>query len=96
MSNTAHAQQILRERIAYAKARRAFGQTIGSFQHNKFLIAKLVTKLEVAQAYVDDCVEAHAEHQLSAVDAAKAKWWAAEIQNEVLDGCVQLYGAMDS
>ena len=92
VSNTAHAMQILLETIAYAKERKAFGQSIGSFQHNKFLMAELVTKLEVTQAYVDDCVEAHAERKLSAVDAAKAKWWSAEVQNEVLDACVQLYG----
>jgi alkylation response protein AidB-like acyl-CoA dehydrogenase len=92
VSNTAHAQQILLETIEYAKERKAFGQPIGSFQHNKFLIAELVTKLEVTQAYVDDCVQAHAEGKLTAVDAAKAKWWSAEVQNEVLDACVQLYG----
>ena len=92
VSNTAHAQQILLETIEYAKERTAFGQPIGSFQHNKFLIAELVTKLEVTQAYVDDCVEAHADGKLTAVDAAKAKWWSAEVQNEVLDACVQLYG----
>ena len=92
VSNTAHAQQILLETIEYAKERKAFGQPIGSFQHNKFLMAELVTKLEVTQAYVDDCVEAHAERRLTAVDAAKAKWWSAEVQNDVLDACVQLYG----
>jgi alkylation response protein AidB-like acyl-CoA dehydrogenase len=92
VSNTAHAQQILLETISYAKERKAFGEPIGSFQHNKFLIAELVTKLEVTQAYVDDCVQAHSERRLSAVDAAKAKWWSAEVQNEVLDACVQLYG----
>jgi len=92
VSNTAHAQQILVETIAYVKERKAFGQPIGSFQHNKFLIAELQTKLEVTQAYVDDCVEAHNERKLTAVDAAKAKWWSAEVQNEVLDACVQLFG----
>ena len=92
VSNTAHAQQILLETIDYVKQRRAFGQPIGAFQHNKFLIAELQTKLEVTQAYVDDCVEAHAERRLSAIDAAKAKWWSAEVQNDVLDACVQLHG----
>ena len=92
VSNTAHAQQILLETIDYVKQRRAFGQPIGAFQANKFLIAELQTKLEVTQAYVDDCVEAHAERRLSAIDAAKAKWWSAEVQNTVLDACVQLHG----
>jgi alkylation response protein AidB-like acyl-CoA dehydrogenase len=92
VSNTAHAQQILVETIAYAKERKAFGQSIGSFQHNKFLLAELATKLEVTQAYVDDCVQAHAQGTLNAVDAAKAKWWSAQVQNDVLDACVQLYG----
>lgn len=88
----AHAAQILEETIEYTKERKAFGQPIGSFQHNKFKIAELVTSIEVAQAYVDDCVTAHAEGALTAVDAAKAKWWAAETQSKVLDECVQLHG----
>jgi len=92
VSNTAHAAQILVETIAYVKERKAFGQPIGSFQHNKFLIAELQTKIDVTQAFVDDCIEAHAERRLSAVDAAKAKWWSAEVLNDVLDACVQLYG----
>jgi alkylation response protein AidB-like acyl-CoA dehydrogenase len=92
VSNVAHAKAILEETIQYAKDRKAFGQPIGAFQHNKFLMAELVTKIEVAEAYVDDCVAAHAEGKLSAVDAAKAKWWSSQVQNDVLDHCVQLHG----
>ena len=91
-ANVAHAKQILLETIEYAKERKAFGQSIGSFQHNKFKLAELVTSIEVAEAYVDDCIQAHAEGTLSAVDAAKAKWWSAQVQNDVLDECVQLHG----
>jgi alkylation response protein AidB-like acyl-CoA dehydrogenase len=92
VSNVAHAKAILEETIQYAKDRKAFGQPIGAFQHNKFKIAELVTAIEVAEAYVDDCVAAHAEGRLTAVDAAKAKWWSAQVQNDVLDECVQLHG----
>lgn len=90
--NVAHAKQILLETIEYCHERKAFGSSIGSFQHNKFLLAELVTQIEVTQAYVDAAVMAHVENRLSAIDAAKAKWWSAEIQNRVLDHCVQLYG----
>ena len=92
VSNIAHAAGILDETLEYVKERKAFGQPVGSFQHNKFLAAELVTKIEVSQAFVDQCVLAFNEGTLTAVDAAKAKWWSAEIQNDVIDACVQLYG----
>jgi alkylation response protein AidB-like acyl-CoA dehydrogenase len=92
VSNTAHATAVLDETLEYVKERRAFGQPIGSFQHNRFLIAELATQLDVTRAYVDRCVEAHVAAELTAVDAAKAKWWSADIQNRVIDHCVQLHG----
>jgi long-chain-acyl-CoA dehydrogenase len=92
VGNLAHAAQILDETLVYAKEREAFGQPIGSFQHNKFLLADLYTRIEVTQAHVDACVAAHADGELTAVDAAKAKWWTSQVQNDVLDACVQLYG----
>ena len=92
IGNIAGARQILEETIEYTKERKAFGQPVGTFQHNKFKMAELVTMVEVTEAYIDDCVLAHADAKLTAVDAAKAKWWAAEIQSKVLDECVQLHG----
>ncbi len=92
IANTHHAKQILAETIQYAKERQAFGQSIGRFQHIKFLLAELVTQVEVCEAYLDKCTEAHAEGQLSAVEAAKAKWWSSQMQNEVIDHCVQIHG----
>ncbi|GGC70606.1 acyl-CoA dehydrogenase family protein [Hoyosella rhizosphaerae] len=90
--NTAHAMAIYDETLEYVKERKAFGQPIGAFQHNKFLLAEINTKLTVTQSFVDSCVYAHTQSDLTPIDAAKAKWWSAEIQNEVLDHCVQLYG----
>jgi alkylation response protein AidB-like acyl-CoA dehydrogenase len=92
VSNIAQATQILDETIEYVKQRKAFGQPVGSFQYNKFVIAELVTKAEVTQAYVDNAIVAHDEDRLTAVDAAKTKWWSAQVQNEILDACVQLHG----
>jgi alkylation response protein AidB-like acyl-CoA dehydrogenase len=90
--NLAHARQILLETIEYTKERTAFGRSVGSFQHNKFRIAEMVTSVDVTQSFVDAAVMEHCDGRLSAVDAAKAKWWTAQVQNDVLDQCVQLYG----
>jgi long-chain-acyl-CoA dehydrogenase len=92
VANVAHAAKAVAITLDYARARTAFGTRIGSFQHNKFLLAELQTKVDVARAYVDACVDAHTRTELTAVDAAKAKWWSAQIENEVLDACVQLHG----
>ncbi|TQK73307.1 MULTISPECIES: acyl-CoA dehydrogenase family protein [unclassified Nocardioides] len=92
VANIAHAKQILLETIDYAKERQAFGAPIGTFQHNKFLLADLVTRIEAAEAYIDKCVLNHSQKTLTAIDAAKAKWFSSQVQSEVLDHCVQLHG----
>lgn len=92
VANIAQAKQILGETLQYTKERHAFGAPIGTFQHNKFLLAELFTQIEVAEAYIDKCVLAHSRKELTAIDAAKAKWWSSQVQSEVLDHCVQLHG----
>jgi alkylation response protein AidB-like acyl-CoA dehydrogenase len=92
VSNVAHAKQVFAETLEYVKERKAFGSSIGSFQANKHRIAELVTQIDVAQAFVDACLDNHVRGQLTAVDAAKAKLHSSEAQNAVIDACVQLYG----
>jgi alkylation response protein AidB-like acyl-CoA dehydrogenase len=92
IGNIANTVSLFEETLAYVKTRQAFGQTIGSFQYNKFTIAEMFTALEVAQAFIDKCVDAHMRKELSAEEAAMAKWWSAQVQSDVLDHCVQLYG----
>jgi alkylation response protein AidB-like acyl-CoA dehydrogenase len=78
--------------IAYVKERKAFGQTIGSFQNSRFAIAEMATEVAIAQTYVDQCVLAHVNGELSADDAAMAKWWCSELQNRIADRGLQLHG----
>jgi alkylation response protein AidB-like acyl-CoA dehydrogenase len=92
VANIAHAAAALELTLEYVKERHAFGQPIGSFQHSRFLLAEMQTEIDAGRALVDQCVMAHVEGELSAVDAAKAKWWTAEVQNRILDRCVQLHG----
>ncbi|WP_236787805.1 acyl-CoA dehydrogenase family protein [Amycolatopsis sp. GM8] len=76
----------------YCFERKAFGRSIGDFQHTRFQLAEMATELDVTRAYHDAAVFALNEGTLSAVDAAKAKWWATETQKRVVDRCVQLHG----
>jgi alkylation response protein AidB-like acyl-CoA dehydrogenase len=92
VSAVAGARAILTETVAYAKNRTAFGQPIGAFQHNRFVLAELDTELDIARVYVDRCLEAVVAGELTAVEAAKAKWWTTELQKRVVDACVQLHG----
>ncbi|SCL20093.1 long-chain-acyl-CoA dehydrogenase [Micromonospora pallida] len=92
VSNLAHAQSVFDQTLAYVKSRKAFGSPIGSFQHNRFTMAEMATSLDVTRSFLHDCVMAHVEGELTNVQAAKAKWWSAQVQNEVLDHCVQLFG----
>jgi alkylation response protein AidB-like acyl-CoA dehydrogenase len=78
--------------LAYIKDRKAFGQPIGSFQNSRFTMAELHSEIEIATTYVDQCVLAHNAGELSADEAAMAKWWCAELQNRVVDRCLQLHG----
>jgi len=78
--------------LDYTKERKAFGQSISQFQNSKFLLAELATEVQIAQVYVDRCVELHCEAKLSAEQAAAAKFWCTELQNKVVDRCLQLHG----
>ena len=88
----ASVRSVLEMTLAYVKERRAFGQPVGSFQNSRFVLAEIATELDVAQHYVDDCVRALNDEELTAVDAAKAKWWTTELQGRAVDRCLQLHG----
>ncbi|MFD0439941.1 acyl-CoA dehydrogenase family protein [Streptomyces chartreusis] len=78
--------------IEYVHQRRAFGKEIAEFQNTQFALAEMVTELEITQAYVDEAVLRLNRGELTAVDAAKAKWWATEMHKRTVDRCVQFHG----
>ena len=78
--------------LDYAKQRQAFGRPIGSFQHNRFTLAEMRTELDVGWAFVDRQILAYNDDDLTAEDAAMAKWWCTEMQLRVIDRGVQLHG----
>ena len=92
VAGVAEARAAFENTLRYVQERRAFGQSIGSFQNSRFVLAEIATEIDVAQTFVDRCVDDLNTGELSAEDAAKAKWWTTELQGRVVDRCVQLHG----
>ena len=88
----AAARKILDITLDYCKQRTAFGTAIGSFQHNRFVLAEMETEISIAEQYIDRAVLEHNAGRFDVKDAAMAKWWTTELQKRVVDLCVQLHG----
>jgi alkylation response protein AidB-like acyl-CoA dehydrogenase len=92
VSAVASAERSLELTLEYVRDRQAFGRPIGSFQASRFALAELATEVTIGRTYVDRCIEAHSAGELSAADAAAAKYWTTELEFKVLDRCLQLHG----
>jgi alkylation response protein AidB-like acyl-CoA dehydrogenase len=78
--------------LEYVRERKAFGQPIGSFQSSRFTLAELRGEIDIARVYVDRCAQSLDAGELTAEDAASAKWWCTDLQGRVADRCLQLFG----
>jgi alkylation response protein AidB-like acyl-CoA dehydrogenase len=92
IAGVAAARGALDVTVEYVRERKAFGQAIGSFQNSRFALAEMATEVELATIFCDQAVLALNAGELSAEDAAMAKWWSTELQGRVIDRCVQLHG----
>jgi alkylation response protein AidB-like acyl-CoA dehydrogenase len=78
--------------LEYVRSRTAFGKPVGSFQNNRFTLAELHTEATIARVFVDHCIAEHVAGRLDVATAAMAKWWCTELQQKVMDRCLQLHG----
>ncbi|SDX76779.1 Acyl-CoA dehydrogenase [Modestobacter sp. DSM 44400] len=88
----AAAETVLAQTVEYVTNRTAFGTTVGSFQNTRFVLAELQTETTIARTFVDECMRQLDSGDLTATDAAMAKYWTTELQNKVADRCLQLHG----
>ena len=89
LSSAQKAFEVTRE---FCEQRKVFGKPLSKMQNTQFKMAELRTELDVAQAYVDQCVAVHNRGQLTAEDAAKAKLYTSELLCRMVDEGVQLHG----
>lgn len=78
--------------LAYSKERTAFGKPIGSFQNTRFTLAEVGTDVLAARTFLDYCVGLHLDGRLDAATASRAKYWTTDVQCDVIDRCLQLFG----
>jgi acyl-CoA dehydrogenase len=78
--------------VDYVKQRKVFGQAVGAFQNTRYKLAELQTQVQVARVFVDKCCELVTVNQLDTATASMAKYWCSDLQCQVMDECVQLFG----
>jgi alkylation response protein AidB-like acyl-CoA dehydrogenase len=88
----ASAQSAIEQTCAYVKERKVFGQPVASYQNTRYTLAELQTEVQVAQVFVDKCIELLMKGQLDTATASMAKYWTTDLQCKVMDECVQLFG----
>ena len=78
--------------IDYVNNRKAFGTPVSSFQNTRFKLAELQTQCQVGRVFVDRCMELLMQGKLDTATASMAKMWASDIENRIIDDCLQLHG----
>jgi alkylation response protein AidB-like acyl-CoA dehydrogenase len=89
---SAAAQAAIDGTISYVKDRKVFGQTIASFQNTRYKLAEMQTQVQIAQVFIDKCIELLLIDKLDTATASMAKYWCTDLQCKVVDECVQLFG----
>lgn len=92
VGSLAHAQAAFDITLTYIKERKAFGRPIGMFQNSRFRMAEMRAQLDALQVFIDHCVLEHNAGRLDPVTASEAKFLTTELENRVIDECVQLHG----
>ncbi|SMP63464.1 acyl-CoA dehydrogenase family protein [Noviherbaspirillum suwonense] len=78
--------------LRYTREREAFGQPLADFQNTRFKLAEIATSVKVARVFVDRCVEDLVAGRLDTASASMVKYWTSDLQNRVIDDCLQLFG----
>ena len=80
------------ETVEYVKERKAFGKSLAEFQNTRFKLAEISTTTRVARTFIDRCVQDIIAGTLDTATASMAKFWITDMQQRVIDECVQLHG----
>jgi long-chain-acyl-CoA dehydrogenase len=78
--------------LEHVRQREIYGGRLADLQHVRLELADISTEVDVTRSFLGEAVLALNAGELSATDAAKAKWWATDLQTRVVNRCLQLFG----
>jgi len=78
--------------LDYVQQRQAFGQRIADFQNTRFKLAEARARIDMARAYLNQCVSKYHQGAMTATDAAVLKLMLTEMQCDIAHECLQLFG----
>ncbi|KAA8731260.1 acyl-CoA dehydrogenase [Acinetobacter qingfengensis] len=76
----------------YVQERKAFGQYLSQMQNTRFVIAQAEIKAKAAAAFLQQCINLYQQQQLSITDVAALKCFITDVQGEIVDQLLQLFG----
>ena len=88
----AAAESAIKWTLDYVRERKAFGAPLAEKQHVRFALTEAHTEVTVGRTFLDHCIALHLEGKLDTATASMAKYWLSDMQNRVIDACLQLHG----
>ncbi len=78
--------------LEYTKERKAFGRPIFNFQNTQFKLAEVKAKATMARVFINYCTEQLIAGNLDPITGSMSKLLLSDLENEVMDECLQLFG----
>jgi len=91
-ASVGQSEKILDETIAYARERRAFGKPIADHQVIAHMLAEAATELAAGRSLLYDTAWRIQQGEYPVAEISMAKKYCAQMQNRLVDTCLQVYG----
>lgn len=76
----------------YVKQRKVFGQNLSKLQNTRFVMAQAMINAKAADAFLQQCIELYKNDNLDIAQIAALKCFITEVQGEIIDQLLQLFG----
>ncbi len=78
--------------VEHTRTRKAFGKPLFDLQNTRFKLAEAKTQAVVARVFIDWCIQKILDGTMEEDVASMAKWYLTDMQCNLVDECLQLFG----